>query len=122
MIDVSELVHDPDFCQNFTVYRQTGAFGAGGFIVGTETEISFEGVITVASEKDLQQVPEGDRVEGAMMFYTTEQIFITYADDSGNSGTSDQILWNGNRYKVVRVWPYGDYGYWKSYGYRMIGE
>ena len=116
MIDVSEIVSDPDFAQPFTINRQTGVFVLGGYTT-TSTPIPAGGVITVASERDLDQVPEGDRVRGAMLFYSHSQMNVT-----PESGTSDTITLRGDSYRVVKVWPYADYGFWKALGVRMTGD
>ena len=120
MIDVSEIIGDPDFAQDYTVTRSSGQFGAGGWIENTPQSIPMSGVITVARQKELSQMPEGDRVTGAMLFYSTQQLFITHNDSS--AGTSDVITWQGYDYKIVHVWPYVDYGYWKAYGVRKSGD
>lgn len=118
MINVSDVITDPDFAQPFTVYRSSGGqFISGGWSEGTPEQISLKGIVTVGSEKDLQQVPEGDRVEGAMLFYAIQELLTSHKDP----GTSDQILWNGDFYRVQKVWNYGKYGYWKAYGVRMEG-
>lgn len=120
MINVSDIVVDPDFVQTFSVTRSAGVFGLGGWVESAPTVLSLSGTVTVANEKDLQQVPEGDRVMGAMMFYSPSQIYVTRNGDT--PGISDTITWQGELYKVVRVWPYLDYGYYKAYAYRMSGE
>jgi len=120
MIDVSELIGDPDFEQGYTVTRSSGDFGAGGWKENTPVSIPMNGVITVARFKDLNQVPEADRVTGAMLFYSTQEIYVTHNDAS--KGTSDVITWNGDDYRIAYIWPYVDYGYWKAYGVRKRGD
>ena len=66
------------------------------------------------------QVPEGDRVTGALTFYSPAEICETRGGEY--SGTSDVIEWRGDRYRVAKVWPYADYGYWKAYAVRMDGD
>ena len=119
MLDVSEILYDPDLSQAFTVMRSSGSFQIGGWVENTPTTINMNGVITVATERDSQQVPEGDRTTGAMLFYTDQQLFITHNDAS--LGTSDVIAWQGVNYRLVKVWPQVDYGYWKAYGVRLPG-
>lgn len=120
MINVQEIITDPDFCQTFTVSRSSGDFGKGGWAESTPTTITMIGVVTVANEKDMQQVPEADRVMGAMMFHSTEAIYTTRAKDT--PATSDKIQWRGEWYRVAKVWPLVDYGFYKAYAYRMTGN
>lgn len=116
MIDVSEVITDPDFAQTFVVHRKANKWIAGR-TESTEKDITMTGVIMVADAKTLEQLPEGDRVTGLMCFYSTQELFTTR-----EQGTSDQIEWRGERYRVKQVFPYGDYGYYKAVGQRMAGD
>ncbi|MFC8686321.1 hypothetical protein [Brevibacillus porteri] len=116
MLNVSEVITDPDFAQTFIVHRKSNEWIAGR-PEETETIITMMGVITVADAKTLEQLPEGDRATGMMSFYATVSINTT-----NEEGTSDQIEWCGDRYRVKKVFPYGDYGYWKAVAERMAGD
>lgn len=116
MLNIAELIHDPDFAQPFTVYRKTGQWAEGEYNQ-TEQQISFHGVVVAANTKDLLQVPEGDRVKGIMAFYATEPLLVT-----NEVGTSDQVVWRSERYRLFQTWPYADYGYYKALGERMAGD
>lgn len=113
MINVGSTVTNPRFAQSFTVYRKSGNFVAGRW-VGSETPIQMTGTITVPTSTDLQQIPEGDRQQGAICVYTRSQLVLT-----NQSGTSDEIVWRGNRYRVSQLFPYADYGYYKCYAVKM---
>lgn len=119
MINVGEIINDPDLCQSFTVSRSSGQFGAGGWMENAPTSLTLLGVITPSTADELQQVPEGDRVTGAMTFYSTVILFETH--DDSQSGTSDILTWRGQKYRIVRVFPYEDYGYNKAVAVRMQG-
>lgn len=116
MINVAETILDPDFAQPYTVYRKTGSWVEGEY-VQTEQALAFHGVVVAANTKDLLQVPEGDRVKGIMAFYSIEPLLVT-----NDSGTSDQVVWRGERYRLFQLWPYVDYGYYKALGERMVGD
>lgn len=122
MIDVSELMSDPDFAQSYLVHRMSGSWVEGEFIQN-ESVINFYGPITVANTKDVNMLPEGDRIVGLMTFYTTSDnpIFVTRNLDT-DQGTSDEIEWRGERYKVMQIFPYHDYGYIKAIGTRKLGD
>jgi hypothetical protein len=120
MIDVSRVLYNPRFCQDYTVYRQSGYWLAGNW-KETETALDFSGPVIPAGPKDLEQVSEGDRVKGIVCFYSAQEIFTTRNED-GNKGTSDQIEWHGKRYRVFQVKPMDDYGYFKAYASRMAGD
>jgi hypothetical protein len=118
-IDMEDLILDPDFAQPYTVYRKTGQWVSGRF-EQTESSLQFYGPIVVNNVKDLMQVPEGDRARGVMAFYSTNPIYIT--QDNPEKGTSDEIEWRGERYRIFQVAPYNDYGYVKALGQRMAGD
>lgn len=122
MIDVSELIVDPDFAQPYIVHRKSGTWLQGVF-TESEVPLQFYGVIIAANIKDVNMMPEGDRIEGLMMFYTTDDnpIFVTRNLDN-NKGTSDQIEWRGERYRIMQTYAYNDYGYIKAIGTRMVGD
>jgi hypothetical protein len=120
MINVSEIINDPDFAQDIPVWRKTGQWVAGKF-VQTEVKINLYGVVTACNTKDLEQVPEGDRVIGMMCFYTTDPIYTTH-NDLENKGTSDEPEWRGERYKIVQILPEEDWGYYKGFGARKAGD
>lgn len=116
MINIAEIIHDPDFCQPYTLYRKTTVF-VGGRPKTSEKAIPRSGVIVAANTKDLLQVPEGDRSKGIMAVYDTEPLLVT-----NETGTSDEFLWQGERYRLFQVWPYKDYGYYKALGERIVGD
>jgi len=123
MINISEILYDPDFSQNFTVYRRSGSWQAGRFIEVDQPILTLVGVVMPASSEEIMQFPEGDRVTGMMKFYADQEIFVTHNNDgNGNAGTSDEIGWRGERYRVVNVVQFGDYGYFVAYGVRMEGD
>ncbi|NHN33540.1 hypothetical protein [Paenibacillus agricola] len=119
MINVGRITLSRNFAQpkGFTVFRITGETVGGRFTPFPEAEIKMQGTITVASPKDLEQVPEGDRVTGSMCFYSTQQIHVTRPE-----GISDEIVWQGERYRVSAVVPWQDFGYFKAFGVRMAGD
>lgn len=130
MINVAEIVNDPDFAQSFYLIRSTGSFALGGFQT-TPTTIPMYGVIEVAKEKELATLPEGDRISGAMAFYTSDPIYMTNVDanpsyGAGNFGVtakriSDVVLWHNQQFRVVKDSVWSDFGYYKTIGVRMSG-
>jgi len=113
MIDVSELIYDPDFSQEITVQRKIGDWVKGKFVEEQSTLV-FTGIICPANAQEINQVPEGDRVTGMMKFHTVDEVFTTK-----ETGTSDVIDWRGKHYRVINVTPYVDYGCFSSLGVYM---
>lgn len=116
MINVAELIHDPDLCQPYTLYRKATAWLAGR-PRQKEVALSRSGVIVPASSKDLLQVPEGDRTKAIIAVYDTELLLVT-----NETGTSDEVIWHNERYRLFQGWPRDDYGYYKALGERIAGN
>jgi hypothetical protein len=120
MLDLSSIVIDPDFAQSYTVYRESGTFTGGRWVAAPELVLTMTGVVSVAKPQELVQVPEADRTSAVMAFYSAQPIYTTRSDSSkAAEGTSDQILWNGDRYRVSTVAPWKDFGYYKALAVRM---
>jgi hypothetical protein len=119
MINISRVINDKRITQTFTAYRKSGSWIAGRW-VQNENPVQLVGVISIAKERDIQQVPEGDRVGGEIAIYSTQALFVTQAQS--NTGTSDEVMWQGDRYRLFSVKPYIDYGYYKAIGIRMTSD
>lgn len=118
MINVSRVINDPRVSQTFIIFRKPGKWKRGRFILQKdEIKINMRGVISVAKPKDIEIIPEGDRVGGELVIYSTQEIFTTRKGEK-DSGTSDELLWHGERYKIYSVSPYVDYGYYKAIAMR----
>jgi hypothetical protein len=115
-INVAKIIKNPRFAQKFSIFRKSGEYQSGRFIQ-SENEIQVTGIVTAPSSNDIIQVPEADRVTGVMCFHATQEIYTTR-----DTGTSDEIIWKNARYRVFRVIPWSDFGYWKAYGVRMVQD
>jgi hypothetical protein len=106
--------------QSLHVYRSSGSFVKGKWVENPQSPLYFEiqGIAYPSTEKELDMVPEGDRIKGAITFISVEEIFVT---NTSTPGTSDQIEWNGERYKIIAILPWKDYGYYMSIGERIKG-
>lgn len=128
MINVADIVVDPDFAQYYTVYRETGYWQSGRFVTDPEVALQYYGAVVPATEQEIVQVPEGDRTSIMMCFYSTSDkpFYLSRESSSsglgdGEKGISDQILWENDRYKVIKIWPYLNFGYWQCIATRMAG-
>lgn len=119
MINLSSVIHSPYFAQTFSILRTSGTWDNGVFVKGTPTTVTFEGIITVASPKDLSIVAEADRRGGGMRILTTEPIYAT--GEESTSGFSDILLWNGKQWRIQSVTPDSDWGFYRGICTRLIG-
>ena len=122
MLNPSRILSSPHFRQTFQVFRSVGHFGLGGWIEEVQSPPSFDvsGAVWPSTAKEIQQVPEGDRVMGMVTFASVTELYTTHA--SGVAGTSDQIEWRGEKYKLIQQMPYNDYGFNVVVGAKMSGE
>lgn len=116
-IDVSEIVHDPDFCTMFTVIKQVESEWVRGVLHRKTTETTVEGIVQPSSSKDLELLDTADRVNGMKTFITDE----VSLDVSSTEKTSDVCVWKGQRYKLIQTFDYAANGYYKAIG-ALMGE
>ncbi|MBS5330577.1 MAG: hypothetical protein KHX98_07750 [Limosilactobacillus oris] len=126
MINVAKAVTDPRFSQKFKVFRKSGEWVKGRFIE-SEKEISMIGVIAPSKPKEIEMIPEGDRVGGEITIHTIRKLYTTRSidtseDNEENQGTSDIIEWQSERYKLYQVNDYSQYGYYSSIGMRLVSN
>ncbi|MDQ7094211.1 hypothetical protein REC12_11485 [Desulfosporosinus sp. PR] len=124
MLNMSRLLYNKRFSQSFLVCRKVGSWDHGKFVASCLIPAPIlTGVVLPASAKEILQFPEGDRSTSMMVFYSEKEILVTHINDGqGNPGTSDEIYWNGNNYKILNVNQFGDFGFYKAYGVLMEGE
>lgn len=118
-MDLSDVVSDSDLAETYTIQRITGSFQAGGWVANSPVSIPAYGVVSVATQEDLDAVPEGDKITGGMVFHSTQQMFVT---KSSTNQTSDQLLWQGDLWRVYSVGNYSNRQYWRALAARMAGN
>lgn len=123
MINLAAVIHSPMLSQSITIKRSSGIWEEGEFVLnGSSPEtLSLQGVVIVASSRDLHMVPEGDRQSGAMKILTTERLYVT-GEMNEQSNFSDVLVWRGDEYRIYSVTPDADYGFYRSIAMRISGE
>lgn len=120
LINVSKVILDSRFYQSFKIFRKSGEWLKGRF-EQNETEISISGVITPAKPKEIEMIPEGDRVGGEISIHTINKLYTTHSLEN-EEGTSDEIEWQGERYKIYQVNDYSQYGYYSAIAMRLVSN
>lgn len=122
MIDVSDLMHDPDLAFPFIVIRTTGRWVKGRFEQGKPKRLKFYGPVQPATTKELEQLSIGDQVKGVVKFMCKSPAELYYtmepskATDENSGAISDEIEWRGRRYKIIEVMPWDHYGWCRAFG------
>ena len=98
LIDVSELLTDPDFTNTVTLVRRSSTVDTYGENTMVETSSSITAVVKGANTESLERVPEGARLSDLIDVYYKGQLT---AESPG--GYADIIVWQGKRYQVFEV-------------------
>jgi hypothetical protein len=122
LIDVSEIVSDPDFAQPFVIKRSNGSWQLGGW-QDTITTVNSYGAQQPATAQDLKEIPEGDRILGSVKVWSTQPMYVTRRGTGPNDGgLSDIIVWQGEDYRIAGILPWNENGYYKAIAVRMKGD
>ena len=118
--DVTGLLLDPALgAVQFTIIRSIGRWDHGRFST-EQTSLPCIGNIQPATNRELTQLPEGDKLHGVIVIrspnpiYVSDEEYVANAQD-GDIRTSDEINWRGDRYKVLSAFPWLDYGWIEAY-------
>lgn len=98
LIDVSELLTDPDFTNTVMLIRRASSVNSYGENVLTETSSSITAVVQGANTETLERVPEGARLSDLIDVYYKGALHA-----ESPSGYADVIVWGGKRYQVFQV-------------------
>lgn len=109
MINVRELIYDPDFCQKIKVIR-TKAIVDNHREFYDQESFSVTGVITV-DERETNMQPSADFVSGRIKVFTEKPLNVTSLSKDGTRYIGDIVVFEGNNYKVESVLPDTQYGF-----------
>jgi hypothetical protein len=121
LLSVAEVIPDPDFCQNFIIHRLNGDWNDAGLFIGVDTPIYTTGVIVPQKTRDMIQTPQGDQIQGSIDVYTNTPIFTT-ATREDDSKISDEVEWRNERYKILSVENFADFGYYHAVAVYKRGD
>lgn len=104
-IDVTELMHDPDFVGPITHIFRTSRLNQFGENVLTECAKETQGSVQPISGKEIQKIPESLRVADMMTFYFEGEIIA-----APQGKYPDILVFNGKRYQVMTVNDWSAWG------------
>lgn len=112
MINVADIVVDPDFAQTLTVRRTTGAYDdKGRWSSSAPSEFSAVGSWQRVTAKELAQLGLGEIKQETRKLLTVENILTSEDDDK----LSDRIIDGTKRYKVIKIDDNSNFGYIRNY-------
>jgi hypothetical protein len=97
LLDVSELLADPDFCDQITRIARSVTLVKGETTIA-ETSGMIYGSVQGAEKEDLEKVPEAAILSDIIRVYSNSRLY-----PERPSGYSDIIVWKGARYAVKTV-------------------
>ncbi|HAQ39924.1 MAG TPA: hypothetical protein DCM73_03195 [Clostridiales bacterium] len=124
-MEIRDLMFDPDFADFYKVKRRKIMWINGRPKVIEENILNFYGPVQPTSPRELEQFPEGDRQKGIVKFFCSPPNMIYITDIKGSDKEeditflSDEILYQGYRYKVLQSAYWGRYGYIRAFGYSI---
>lgn len=121
MINISELITDPDFCQanGISITRATTKI-VNHAPIETTKKITLQGIITIDSENEDSMLAEADLNKERIHVFTHERLKCTGVDKlDGASYSADIVHFNGNDYIVRYCLDDAQYGFCRSTAVKM---
>jgi hypothetical protein len=116
-IDVSDVVDSIEFTQAVTVNRVApGSYVDGLWVDGANSATAISAAVQPLSDRDRQALPEGIRTMELLKLYTTFQ--LRTADEKAGL-SADDIVFQGDTYKVVALTNWTSNGYVRAYVERL---
>jgi|GEM_PF-801361 len=110
-LDVTGLLSDPDLADTFDVIRRQEQVGQDG--VSRILLTVFKGVVGVvspASPNQLQQTPDGRRMQNAVTVVTTFRLQGVAKDEVQRTYQPDLVRWSSDLYQVRAINEYTRFG------------
>lgn len=104
-IDVSELLHDPDFVDNIELISRKPSVNQYGENSLQESCLKTVGSVQPASGKTIQRLPEALRVGNVSSFW-----FQGVITTSAPGKYTDVLVFKGQRYQVQMVFDWSAWG------------
>lgn len=105
MIDVSDLLLDPDFVEPLVLVKRTSTVSQFGENQVSEVKVQAIGSIQPLTGKDLERLPEALRQRNVRTFWMKTEV----ATD-GEAKYLDLIEFQGKRYQVLSSKPWLNWG------------
>jgi len=114
-----DAINNADLSESFQIRRNPGAFALGGWQGAAPQVIQAYGTVSVAGQKELDMLPEGDRIRETRIFNSSTAMYPT---DAALGITADVLAYGGELYSVVATIPQSRRGYHTALAVRMEGD
>lgn len=100
LLDVSDILDDPDFVGTFVLHPSTQVVGSDGRAVNTAMpSVTCAGVVTQGTGDLLGRTPEGDMIHGSITIHTRQELAV-----------GDVIEYGGRKHTVSIINDWSTYG------------
>ena len=105
LLDVSEIILDPDFFDDFTVVSTTRVMGAGAWRSDAPGYAMPQTGVVIPSKSQMVRLPDGSRLSASIDIYTRAALTngAKAVGDDVNSCLADIVTWRGRAYTVAAV-------------------
>lgn len=124
MINISELIGDPDFCQpnGISITRTTTKI-VNHKVVESPAEIKLVGIITIDSENEDSLLSEADLNSERIHVFTYDRLKTVGIDKTdGIEYAADVVHFNGNDYIVRYCLDDAQYGFCRSTAVKLRAD
>jgi len=114
LINVDELLADPDFTQPVSIITSTEAVNSSGFNVPVQTTTTnIQAIVQNNGSEKLIRLADGSRISDAVTIWCRHSLHAATATTA-----ADIIVYNGQQYvvKVSEDWSHYGIGWYKATG------
>ena len=106
LLDVTDVLSDPDFADTITVTRQVETVdGHGRGQIGPQTFSNVTAVVTAGQGDVLKYFPEMVNVRGAVLIHTTFRLI-----SASETTQADLVTWEGRTYQITELNDWSTFG------------
>lgn len=106
LLDVTDVLLDPDFMDSMTYLRNAQVVGTNGVAsITAPVPAPMYGVVTSRDGDSLKRGPDGEYNDDTITIHTMTRL-ISGEDDN----TADIVIWKGKQYTVEHVNDYSHFG------------
>lgn len=112
LLDVSDILLDPDIVETLTIQRRQANVGSNGRATKTVTTITPAPVGSVQPQDagDLERGSDQQNLPKEIQVITQFRLRGASQDGQGNEYQPDLIVWQGDSYQVDSIEPWTAYG------------
>lgn len=105
MLDVTEVLNDPMFCEIIPITRRAATVGSNGVNVVTTSSLTIIGVITEGGVENYPIEADDERAQNRITVHSKSHLL-----EPADGYLPDIVTFDNKSYSVRKVWNYSHYG------------